>query len=115
MKRLFQALGLFLIATSILPISGIMADEVNKANQSIVDNNAIGGEDNGIVTVFDPASVIPTPDGTITTPNGKEVRPHPLGGVELSGIDGSITNKPQDNPLVKKVVKDRLQLILMEL
>ena len=102
MKRLFQGLGLFLIATSILPTSSIMADEVNKTNQSIVDNNAIDGVDNGILTVFDPSSVIQTPDGTITTPNGKEVRPHPLGGVELSGIDGSITNKPQDNPLVKK-------------
>ena len=102
MKRLFHTLGLFLIATSILPISGIMADEVNKTNQSMADNNAIGGVDNGILTEFDPASVIPSPDGTITTPNGKEVRPHPLGGVELSGIDGSIANKPQDNPLVKK-------------
>ena len=102
MKRLFQALGLFLIATSFLPTSSIMADEANKTNQSMVDNYAIGGEDNGILTVFDPSSVNQTPDGTVITPNGKEVRPHPLGGVELSGIDGSITNNPQDNPLVKK-------------
>ena len=102
MKRLFQRLGLFLIATSFLPTSSIMADEVNKTNQSIVDNYAIGGEDNGILTVFDPSSVNQTPDGTVITPNGKEVRPHPLGGVELSGIDGSIANNPQDNPLVKK-------------
>ena len=102
MKKLFQAVGLLLIATSVLPMSSIMADEVNKTNQSMVDINANGGADEGILTLFDPASMIPTPDGTIITPNGKEVRPHPLGGVELSGIDGSITNKPQDNPLVKK-------------
>ena len=60
----------------------------------------IPGTGNGDITIAPPGSTI-KPDGTITTPNGNEVRPNPEGGVELPGQDGSITNKPQDNPLVK--------------
>ena len=60
----------------------------------------IPGTGNGDITIAPPGSTI-KPDGTITTPSGNEVRPNPEGGVELPGQDGSITNKPQDNPLVK--------------
>ena len=60
----------------------------------------IPGTGNGDITIAPPGSTI-KPDGTVTTPSGNEVRPHPEGGVELPGLDGSITNKPQDNPLVK--------------
>ena len=60
----------------------------------------IPGTGNDDITIAPPASSI-KPDGTITTPSGNEVRPRPEGGVELPGIDGSITNKPQDNPFVK--------------
>ena len=60
----------------------------------------IPGTGNDDITIAPPGSSI-KPDGTITTPSGNEVRPNPEGGVELPGQDGSITNKPQDNPLVK--------------
>ena len=41
MKRVvFKTFGLFLIATSVLPMSSIVADEVNKTNQSTVNPSA---------------------------------------------------------------------------
>ncbi len=41
MKRVvYKIFGLFLIATSVLPMSSIVADEVNKTNQSTVNSDA---------------------------------------------------------------------------